>query len=258
MVETQRDTEGNAVLRCHQIFRLVNGMMRYQFFDSANDDLPDVLGVETVLLREFFQPFDGRMSINMAGVPFDADIERLELPSQTKSQLGKVRRVGKGPAKSQLPLENTIRPCKPAPCQRRGGHAPFPPFSQAHTLDHPALLSTRKYHQPAAIRARDAQRMDHFIFVETQKPSARHRGAEGSGQSGGVETAFLQRISRSDADATHDLTGRYEGGQESFPVRLLHFARSEGRDKCSCAGVNAGARLTNVVQLKSMRHGSVG
>src|SRR5215475_14053154 len=100
--------------------------------------------------------------------------------------------------------------------------------------------------------------MDHFIFVETQKPSARHRGAEGSGQSGGVETAFLQRISRGDADATHDLTGRYEGGQESFPVRLLHFARSKGREKCSCARVYASTGLTDVVQLKGMSHGSVG
>src|SRR5262249_61913870 len=136
MVETQRDTEGNAVLRCHQIFRLVNGMMRYQFFDSANDDLPDVLGVETVLLREFFQPFDGRMSIDMAGVPFDADIERLELPSQTKSQLGKGRRVGKGPAKSQLPPENTIRPRKTAACQRRRGHAPLPTLPPAGTPEH--------------------------------------------------------------------------------------------------------------------------
>src|SRR5262249_1994185 len=167
MVETERDTKSNAVLVRHQCFRLVNRMMRYQFFDSANDDLPDVLGVETVLLREFFQPFDGRMSINMAGVPFDADIERLELPSQTKSQLGKVRRVGKGPAKSQLPLENTIRPGKPAPCQRRGGHAAFRSFSQVQTPDHRALQATGKFHQPPEIRASDSQRMDHFIFVES-------------------------------------------------------------------------------------------
>src|SRR5262249_14662904 len=146
----------------------------------------------------------------------------------------------------------------PARCQRGGVPPALRRFPKMKTLAHRPLLATRKFHQTAAIRARDSQRMDHLVFVETQKPSARHRGAEGSGQSGGVETAFLQRISRSDADATHDLTGRYEGGQESFPVRLLHFARSEGRDKCSCAGVNAGARLTNVVQLKSMRHGSVG
>jgi hypothetical protein len=72
-----------------------------------------------------------------------------------------------------------------------------------------------------------------------------------------MEAAFFEGISRSDADATHNFTGRHEGGQESFPVRLLHFARSEGREKCSCAGVNTGAGLTNVVQLKGMRHRSI-
>src|SRR5215475_11550250 len=149
-------------------------MMSDQFFDAANGDLADVLHVETVLLRELFQPFDGRMSINMTGVPFDADIERLKLPSQTKSQLRKLRRVGKGPTKSQLPLENTIRPGKSAPCQRRGGHAAFRGFPQVKTLDHRPLLATRKFHQTAAIRARDSQRMGHLVFVETQKPSAPH------------------------------------------------------------------------------------
>src|SRR5262249_20995616 len=93
------------------------------------------------------------MSINMTGVPFDTDIKRLELPSQTKSQPGKVRRIGKGPAKSQLPLENAIRPGKPAPCQRRGGHATFRSFSQVQTLNHRALLATGKFHQPPGIRA---------------------------------------------------------------------------------------------------------
>src|SRR5262249_50972974 len=116
MVETERQTERNAVLRRHQIFRLVNSMMSHQFFDSANVDLADVPHVETILLREPFQPLDGRMSINVTGVAFDADIERLKLPSQTKSQLRKVRRVGKGPAKSHPPSENATRPGNPAPC----------------------------------------------------------------------------------------------------------------------------------------------
>src|SRR5215510_9381915 len=107
------------------------------------------------------------MSINVTGVPFDADIERLKLPPQTKSQLRQLRRVGKGPAKSQLPLENTIRPGKPAPCQRRGSHAAFRSFPQVETLDHRPLLATGKFHQPAGIRARDSQRMDHLVFVES-------------------------------------------------------------------------------------------
>src|SRR5215813_8017228 len=141
------------------------------------------------------------MSINVTGVPFDAYIKRLKLPSQTKRQLRKLRRVGKGLTKSQLSLENAIRSGKPAQCQRCGRYAAFRRFPEVETLDHRPLLTARKFHQPAAIRARDSQRMDHLVFVETQKPSARHRGAEGSGQSGGMETAFLQRISRRHADA---------------------------------------------------------
>src|SRR5262245_13903839 len=100
--------------------------------------------------------------------------------------------------------------------------------------------------------------MDHLVFVETQKPSGRHRSTKGSSQSRRMETAFFERISRSNADATHNFTGRHESGQESFPVRLLHLARGEGREKCSCAGVNTGAGLTNIVQLKGMCHRSVG
>ena len=75
-------------------------MMSDQFLNSADGNLPDVPRIETILLRELFQPFDGRMSIDVTGVPFDADIERLELPSQAVRQPGKFRRVGKGPAKS--------------------------------------------------------------------------------------------------------------------------------------------------------------
>ena len=74
--------------------------MSDQFFDSANGNLPDVPRIEAILLRELFQPFDGRMSIDVTGVPFDADIEGLELPSQAVCQPGEVRRIGKGPAKS--------------------------------------------------------------------------------------------------------------------------------------------------------------
>src|SRR5215468_7456557 len=132
------------------------------------------------------------MSINMTGVPFDTDIERLELPSQTKSQPGKVRRIGKGPAKSQLSLENAIRSGKPAPCQRRGGHAAFRSFSQVQTLDHRPLLATGKFHQPPGIRASDSQRMDHFIFVESYKSSGRHRSTKGSSRSRCMEAAFFE------------------------------------------------------------------
>src|SRR5207342_430196 len=122
----------------------------------------------------------------------------------------------------------------------------FRGFSQVETLDHRALMTAGKFHQPPGIRAGDSQRINHLIFVETQEPSGRHRSPKGSSQSGGMEAAFFERISRSDADATHNLTSRHEGGQESFSVRLLHFARGEGREKCSSAGVHAGAGLTNV------------
>src|SRR5262249_18650985 len=146
----------------------------------------------------------------------------------------------------------------PARCQRGGVPPALRRFPKMKTLAHRPLLATRKFHQTAAIRARDSQRMDHLVFVETQKPSARHRGAEGSGQSGGVETAFFERISRSDADATHNFTGGHEGGQESFRSYFPRFAHSEGREECGCARVYASAGLTDIVQLKSMSHRSVG
>jgi hypothetical protein len=119
------------------------------------------------------------------------------------------------------------------------------------TLDHRALLAAGKFHQPAGIRAGDSQRVDHFILVESQKTPCRYGSAEGSSQSGRMEAAFFKRIASSDADATHNFTGRHKGGQESFPVRPLHFTRSERGEKCSCAGVNAGAGLTDVVNSKA-------
>ena len=104
------------------------------------------------------------------------------------------------------------------------------------TLDHRTFLTAGKLHQPTGIGAGDSQRMNHLIFVETQESSGRHGSTKGSSQSGGMETALLQGIAGSDADATHNFTGRHEGGQESFPVRLLHLARSEGREKSVAPG----------------------
>ena len=110
---------------------------------------------------------------------------------------------------------------------RRQSH-PFRRLSEVQTLDHRALLAARKFDHSAGIRAGDSQRMDHLIFIETQEPAGRHRGAKGSRQSGRVEAAFLKGIASSDADPTHNLAGRHEGGQERFPVCLLRFAHSEG------------------------------
>ena len=127
MVETQRHAERDAVLRRHQIFRLVNGVMSDQFFDSTNGNLPNVPRIEAILLRELFQPFDGRMSIDVTGVPFDADIERLELPSQAVRQPGKVGRVGKGPANPNSPSRTLSGPANP----RRANDAAVTPPSAA-------------------------------------------------------------------------------------------------------------------------------
>ncbi len=96
------------------------------------------------------------MSIDVTGVAFDADVERLEFTSQTMGQPREVRRVGKSPAKTELPFKDALGTGEAAARQRGRRHASFRSFSQVETLDHRAFLAARKFHQPAGIRAGDS------------------------------------------------------------------------------------------------------
>src|SRR5713226_446045 len=143
------------------------------------------------------------MSIDVRGIALYADIETLEFPSQTVGQAREVRGVGEGPAKTELPFENALRPGEAAARQRGGRHASFRGFPEMETLDHRALLTARKFHEPPGVRAGDSQRMNHFIFIEVHEPSRGHRSAKCSGQPGRMEAPLFKRISRGHSDARH-------------------------------------------------------
>ena len=109
-IETQGDAERYAVLRHHQIFWLIDGMMGHQLFNAADDDFPNILRCKTNFLSQFLQRFDGRMSIDVAGATLDANVEAFELSAQAMGEIGELRRIGKCLAKSKLSFENAFWP----------------------------------------------------------------------------------------------------------------------------------------------------
>src|SRR5438552_1235874 len=150
-INTQRDTKGYAVLRHHQIFRLVDGMMRYQFFDTADDNLTNIFRIEIDLLAQFLQRFNRRVRVNVASTTLDTDIESFEGLSQAMGEIGKLRRIGECPAKAKLPFENAFRSGEASARQQSRGHASLRGFTEVEPLDHGSLLAAGKFDQPTRV-----------------------------------------------------------------------------------------------------------
>ena len=73
-VETESEAEGDAVLRRHHVFWLIDGVMSHKFFDAGNDNLLNIVEFESDLLAQSLQRLDRRMRIDVASATFDANI----------------------------------------------------------------------------------------------------------------------------------------------------------------------------------------
>src|SRR4029079_316803 len=143
----QRDAEGNAVLRHHQVGGSIDRMVGDELFNTADTYFPNIFWAKVELLAQLLQRFNRRMGIDVASAALDADIHAFEVASQAIGERTEVRRIRIGLAKTEFSFEHTLRPGESFARQQGGGHAALGGFAEMQSLDHSAFPTAGKFDQ---------------------------------------------------------------------------------------------------------------
>ena len=161
--------------------------------------------------------------------------------------------------KPELAFEHGARPGETGGGKAGGQHPGFRGAAQMQPFDH-APIAPGEFQETAGQRAGEADRIGHLVRVETEQMAAGDRGAERPGRARRVKTARLVGVAGGTADADHDLVAGDKGGDQvaSGCVGAGLLRDGERRRQHRRAGMRAGARPGQAVELEGMRQGAIG
>lgn len=94
--EGDREAEGDAVLKRHDVLRFARGMMAGDLGARADADRGDIVGGEAVLVAQRAHRFDGGVGRDVAGVALDAEFAGLPAFAEARGGGCRTRRRGRG------------------------------------------------------------------------------------------------------------------------------------------------------------------
>ena len=211
---------------------------------------------EAVALHQAAQQMHRRVGGDVAGELLQAQGFDLPRFAEVGGQQRGIALVAHRLQEAELAVEHGVRPIEPAAGELRRQHAAFAGAAHVQALDHAAAAGTAEGEQAAAQRAGDAERVGEPLRREAEQSAAGDCRPERAVEPGRMESAFLRRVQGGGADAEHDLATRDDRFQQLAPRAAEGMRHRERRQRHGRAGMHAGARLAQAVELEGMGAGA--